>query len=132
EIENRQQEDPDDVDEVPVETGDLDRVVVRGREAAAPCEKADHRHHADPDRQVEGVDAGHREVEPEEEADAVTLGALIGEAEPRDETLVPVRPPLVALEREEDGPEEHRNGEQSEEEAPRTETRGANRERDGE
>ena len=35
-VEQREQEDPDEVDEVPVEAGDLDRRVLARAELAAP------------------------------------------------------------------------------------------------
>src|SRR5436309_2984855 len=63
----QKQEYPDDVDEVPVESRDLDRVVPGGREAAARRHHGDHPHHPDTDREMYRVHAGHGEVEPEEE-----------------------------------------------------------------
>src|SRR4029453_1080680 len=68
-IEQREEEDPDDVDEVPVEAEDLDRRVPFLRELAAYGHPQDHRQDTNPDDHVERVHARQREVDEKEEPD---------------------------------------------------------------
>src|ERR1043165_2705423 len=57
-IEHREQEDPDDVDDVPVEADTLDGVVVAGTELAAASTDVEPDEERHPDQHVTGVDAG--------------------------------------------------------------------------
>src|ERR1051325_5494968 len=66
EVEQREEENPYDVYEVPVEPEVLDGRVVLGRVAPLPSPVHDGRDDADADYHVERVQARHREVEPEE------------------------------------------------------------------
>src|ERR1700730_7507455 len=66
-IQQGEQEDPDDVDEVPVEDADFDRAVVFLRDGAAPGPREHHQHNADADDHVHRVQPGHDEVEREED-----------------------------------------------------------------
>src|SRR5258705_9797722 len=66
-IEQWKQENPDDVDEVPVEAADLNRAVVLGVDRAAPGPDEHPRHDAEADDHVQRVQPGHREVEREED-----------------------------------------------------------------
>src|SRR5712691_3615079 len=65
-IQKREQENPDDVDEVPVQTADLDRAVVLRGDRAAPRPPQHPRHDPEPDDHVQRVQARHDEVEREE------------------------------------------------------------------
>src|SRR5512139_606190 len=67
EIQEREEEDPDDVDEVPVEPESLDHVVVLGRVFPLPGRAEEKEDDGHADDHVEGVEAGHPEVEGEEE-----------------------------------------------------------------
>src|SRR5579875_21339 len=97
EVDEREHEDPDEVDEVPVEGGDLDLAVVLGGVLAE--ERADENrpqvHDARED--VHAVEAGEDEEGGAEEILADRLPLV------KDELV-----PLVGLEREEDRAAEHR------------------------
>src|SRR6476659_7540038 len=54
-VEQREEEDPDDVDEVPVEPGHLDGRVPLGRVAALPRLVDEDAQETEPDDHVEGV-----------------------------------------------------------------------------
>src|SRR5215813_6973175 len=85
-IERREEEDPDEIDEVPVEADDLDAVGEAARlvvvHLPAPDQEVCETDHAAED--VQAVQAGHREVDREEvarlrevvmlEAEAVLVG----------------------------------------------------------
>src|SRR4029453_6921145 len=70
-IEQREKEDPDDVDEVPVQAEDLDRRVPFLRELAAYGHPQNHRQDANPDHHVERVHARQREVDEHEDPDLI-------------------------------------------------------------
>ena len=70
-VQQREQEDPDDVHEVPVQAGDLDRrVPARARTCRAPPSSSITAMSPEPDDHVQRVQAGHREVEREEQVRA--------------------------------------------------------------
>ena len=78
-VEQREEEDPDQVDEVPVQRAQLDRHVVVGRVLALASRAVSHpeqHRHADDD--VERVQAGGQEVDGEEEVGARILRQLRG------------------------------------------------------
>src|SRR5204863_8131031 len=66
-VEEREQEDPDDVHEVPVEAGDLHRRVVERPEAALPGPPRHVEDDRDADDHVQRVQPGQAEVEGEED-----------------------------------------------------------------
>src|SRR5688500_13593447 len=66
-IEQGIEKDPDDVDEMPVETGHFNGVVVVLRVRSFPHFRRDPRHETDADDHVERMDPGHREIEEEED-----------------------------------------------------------------
>src|SRR5436190_20226513 len=66
-VEQRKQEDPDDVDEVPVETADLDRAVIPGGDRPVPRPAQHDGHDAEADDHVQRVEAGHQEIEREKD-----------------------------------------------------------------
>ncbi len=76
EVEEGEEEDPDDVHEVPVEPHDLDRGVVLGAVGAPPRQERDPQDDRHADDHVERVEAGHPEVEREVDLRVAALGAL--------------------------------------------------------
>src|SRR5687767_3728301 len=62
-VKQREQEDPDNVDEVPVEAGDFDRRVVLGVEMPPPRHGGDDQHDPDANDHVHGVQPRHHEVQ---------------------------------------------------------------------
>src|SRR5437868_8779631 len=65
-IQQREQEDPYNIDEVPIQAADFHRREIVGVELALPrhcvdCEHQDHAH-----KHVNGVEAGHEEIEAEQ------------------------------------------------------------------
>src|SRR5262245_17702463 len=85
EIENRKQENPHDVDEVPVETADLDGTVVIRRDDPARAPPQHPRHDPEADDHVNRMEPGHDEVEREENLRVLRLlGRLEREAGTRN------------------------------------------------
>src|SRR5713226_80019 len=76
-IEQREQENPNDIDEVPVEADVLDRRVVLRREATAQRLLDEPDEEAGADDHVQGVQAGHAEIEGEEKL-GVGVGGNVG------------------------------------------------------
>src|SRR5262249_36552670 len=66
-VQKRKQEDPDDVDEMPVKAADLYRAVVLRRDDSTPCPGQHPQHDANADDHVERVQARHQEVQREEQ-----------------------------------------------------------------
>src|SRR5213593_4136872 len=64
-IKKREQENPDDVDEVPVETADLDWNVVLRRNHAANRPPQHERHDPEADDHVQRMQSRHQEVQGE-------------------------------------------------------------------
>src|SRR6516225_397616 len=94
-VEQGEEEDPHDVDEVPVQARDLDRRVVAGADAPRPRHPEEPRHDAEPDDHVKGMEPGQREIEREEYLRRVRLGAVPHEVGTGDEVLVELVPVLV-------------------------------------
>src|ERR1700757_4120194 len=87
EIKEREEEDPHDVDEVPIEADHLDARGVRGRYAAprVPYEERDHDAFADD--HVHRVHPGHREIEQIKDLRALYVLAVIRERGAGDQVL---------------------------------------------
>src|SRR4051794_36927051 len=68
-VKQREEKYPDDIDEVPVKTRDLDRVVVIRAESTLPGLVQQPQHDAQTDHHVKSVQARHHEVYPEERTD---------------------------------------------------------------
>src|ERR1041385_335946 len=68
-IQQREQENPDDVDEVPVEASEFQGCVPLRRKAPAVGHDGDDSHQPDANHHVQRVHAGQREVEREEDLD---------------------------------------------------------------
>src|SRR6185369_1759538 len=75
-IQERKEKDPDDVHKVPVETRTLQRRVVREVETTLPGRPDERRENAQSDDHVQGVQAGHHEVEREEDLRLLARGSL--------------------------------------------------------
>src|SRR5437870_3202774 len=87
EVKEREQEDPYDVDEMPVQTADLDRRVVLGGDRAAPRQPQHDGHDAKPGDHVQRVKAGHQVVEREEDLRVLKIFRLESEAGARQMAL---------------------------------------------
>src|SRR5512135_3485193 len=74
-VQQREEEDPDEVDEVPVEPGQLHRGRVPGPELAARGAQGHPAEHPHADEHVEPVQPGHEEVDREVHRDAGPLQA---------------------------------------------------------
>jgi hypothetical protein len=66
-IEQRKQKDPNDIHKVPIEPGDLNRVRIGFRKLSPPGHEDHDRHDAQTDDHVNGMQAGHGEVEREKD-----------------------------------------------------------------
>src|SRR5919112_1927150 len=121
EVEQREEENPDDVYEVPVEPEVLHGRVVLGRVAPVPGPPHDGRDYPDADYHVQRVQARHREVEPEEHLRVLRRDARlrpvvnqirvrVEEARDGDEPVHLLLVVLVSLHAEEDQAEEDRRG----------------------
>src|SRR5208282_5000571 len=75
-IKQREQVNPDDVDEVPIEAADLDWSVPLGGEAAFPGHDQEPEKNAETDDHVQRVQASHDEVEREEQLRVAGVGVL--------------------------------------------------------
>ncbi len=62
-VQQREQIDPDDIDEVPIEAADFERSVIVRREPAFPCHPEKPCEDAEPDDHVQRVQASHDEVD---------------------------------------------------------------------
>src|SRR5881628_2805872 len=106
-IEKREQEDPDDVDEVPVQPADLDGVVVLVRDRSAPCPPRHHAHDSEADDHVQGVESRHHEVERKEDLGMTEMLRLEGEPEAGHVMLDELAVVLIRLDAEKHGAEKH-------------------------
>src|SRR5262245_46063568 len=113
-IEKRKEEDPDHVDQMPVEPDHLDRRVVRRGEPAAPGQNDQPRHETYPHREVDRVQTGHGEVEEEERLERPAVRPRIGPERTRHETFDIMAPVLVGLEAQKDAAQQRRRREESE------------------
>src|SRR6185436_3087623 len=87
EVEKREQENPDDIDEVPVEAAHFDGVVILRREPSRACSHRKEPKQANPDQEMEGMDSGHGEIAQEEQLGVPRISSLKAEARPRDQSL---------------------------------------------
>ena len=112
-IEQREEENPHDIDEVPVKTADFNRREVLGRNLVAP-DLGDHpQHDADADDHVQRVHTGHHEVKREENFGVAErdLGVVPLEHASGDEVLVPFVAVLDVLDPQEGAAENDRSDE---------------------
>src|SRR5438105_3357914 len=66
-IQEREQENPHDIDEVPIEAADFNRTVVFRRDRAAPRPPEHPAHDAEADDHMQRVESGHNEVQRKEQ-----------------------------------------------------------------
>src|SRR5438132_14037559 len=76
-IQKRKQKNPHDVDEMPIESADLDGCVVAFGNHAAVHPPCHHRHHAQPDHHVQRVQPGHHEIEREEQLRVAEFAGVV-------------------------------------------------------
>src|ERR1039457_3247096 len=108
-IQQCKEENPHNVDEVPVQSADLDRRVVAGVKASFDGRPQQPGHQPKSDNHMERVKAGHEEVEAEKDLRLVEkLFLLILEPEGRDSVLLPVLMVLDGLHAQEHCPKNHR------------------------
>src|SRR5262245_59421663 len=112
-IEKRKEEDPDHVDQMPVEPDHLDRRVVRRGEPAAPGQNDQPCHETDAHREVNRVETCHGEVEKEERLERTTVLPRIGPERTRHEPFGVVTPVFIGLEAEKNDAQEGRRGEEA-------------------
>src|SRR5438128_1878026 len=117
-VEEREEKDPDEVHEVPVQPDHLGRdppcgarLIARG----APREPYDE---TDGDGEMQRVHAGHQEIDPEEQRDAARMSARIIEPKARDQRISPLAVILECLDDEEKRAERDRAEKESHERAP--------------
>src|SRR5687768_16137125 len=106
-IQQRKQENPNDVDEMPVQAADLDGAGILPRDGSVPCPEQHPRHDSEPDDHVNGVQAGHREIQREEDLRVPEVLGLELERRPGNVMLVELLVVLHPLDAEEDHTEGH-------------------------
>ncbi len=113
EIEQREQEDPHDIDEVPVETADLDRARVFLGNGAVQRPHEHPQHDAETDDHVQRVQAGHHEIEREEDLRVPEVFGFETEVRARDVMLHELVVVLDALDPQERRSQDHRHDQES-------------------
>ena len=103
-IEEREQKDPDDVDEVPIEPCDGDRRVVPFGIGALPCSQTDAAEHGDADRDMHRVQRRRDEVESKEQRNCASLWPAEVEGQAGNEVLLVFAAILDSLEHQEQHP----------------------------
>src|SRR5581483_5192508 len=63
-VEQREQKNPDNIDEVPIESCQFDVRMIFPRELSFPRLPGEHEQQADSDNHMQRMESGHREVEP--------------------------------------------------------------------
>ena len=89
-IQKGEQENPDDVDEVPVESGDLDWREMAGRKFSDASEERENQHDENSDCNVNCVETGHGEIEPKENLGMPWIGLMPLEIQSRHQMVGPV------------------------------------------
>src|SRR5438309_11348340 len=77
-IKQREQVNPNDVDEMPVKATDFERRVIFRREASLPRHPQEPAENTEPDNHVQRMQAGHDEVEGEENFSVPRIRVLTG------------------------------------------------------
>src|SRR2546423_9773650 len=103
-IQEREKENPDDIDEVPVQAHHFDGTVILRTEMSAPCAPDHPEQEADADDHVQRMQSGQAPVENHEELNLrrELRNLMPCEAHAREESLSPVRVVLVSFHAEED------------------------------
>ena len=95
-IEQRKEENPDNVHKMPIQTGNLYWVVISISESAAP--RQHRQHHQDPNahRDVDRVQPGHGKINPVKQLGISRIGAYPFKTQTRNEMIDVI---LVVLDR---------------------------------
>ena len=93
---------------MPIQAGDLNRIVVSRRISSSPCEVGDHGHESNSNHHVQRVQPGHREVQREEYLDVLGIRMVEVEVGSRHFMRHPVLVVLDSLDSQEAEPENHR------------------------
>src|ERR1700728_450189 len=136
-VKQREQVDPDDVDEVPVEATDFDGRVIFGGETTLPRHKQEPGKKTEADNHMQRVQAGHNEVERKENLGMARVGVLVrmarnryvieAEGWPRNVVFFEFFFILDALDAQECEPEEHRDHEAADQQPATSRLRSPNR-----
>src|SRR5690606_39445961 len=76
-VQEREKKDPDNIHEVPIQAGHLDRAKVFSRECALECHPEEPRHHAEPNDHVQGMKARHHKINVKEDTDLIAELILV-------------------------------------------------------
>src|SRR5262249_19770076 len=101
-IEEREQKNPHDIDEVPVQTGDLHRCVIGCREAIVPGSRRQHGENGDANNHVYGMHAGHGKIKTEKELDLLSVRSWEGKSSPRYQVILELMTVLDHLDAKKD------------------------------
>ena len=71
EIKQREKENPNDVNKVPIQTGHFDGRIIIGGVSSHPRFSQKPRHHAQTDNHMQRMQSGHHKVNPKEDANFV-------------------------------------------------------------
>src|ERR1041385_5787077 len=106
EVEKGKKKNPHDIDEVPVETGDLHRHVVAVFEVTASREQGEYRHEDDTHSDVNRMQPGHGKIEPEKNLGCSRVGLVPLEPDAWHQMINEVFVILQAFDSHENHPEE--------------------------
>ena len=107
-IEHRIQENPDNVHEVPIQGGVLDRIVVLGRVSSFPGETSDDPEHRHSNQHMQRMKAREEEIQNKEEFGMPGIRAVPLEVNSRDLMFNPVVMVLVTFYGKKTDAEKHR------------------------
>src|SRR6266852_2003622 len=98
-IKQREEENPNDIHEVPIKTRYLDRRVILGSEAPPPGHQNQDADYPNPNYHVQRVDSGHSEIEPVEHLHVcrVALPFPVELLKPRNQIMRPLVVVLVSF-----------------------------------
>lgn len=89
-IKKGKQKDPDDINEMPVQSGNLDRGVMPGGKSSSAREERQDQHHSDADRNVDRMQAGHGEIKPEKNLHMARVRLVSFEVKNRHQMIGPI------------------------------------------
>src|SRR2546426_7381723 len=98
-IKQREEENPNDINEVPIKTRYLNRRMILGSEAFAASHQNQDADYSDPDYHVQCVHASHSEIEPVEQFDVcrVAVPVPLELLKPRNQIMCPLVVVLVGF-----------------------------------
>src|SRR5262249_30301628 len=103
-----EQEDPNNVYKVPVKAPKLDRRMIFRGKPGLPGHHYQDDHHPRPDNHMQSVEAGHCEIEAEENLGLVRISALDAEVQPRNQMMFEFLRIFNRLDPEENKAKDHR------------------------